>query len=52
MSVASYAQESARIGDACRHAGGATRAVDVLKAFVAGGAPAATGRLTMAGRPA
>jgi dTDP-L-oleandrosyltransferase len=52
MSTEGYAQESARIGDACRRAGGAKRAVDVLKAFVADGVPAETGRFTMAGRPA
>jgi UDP:flavonoid glycosyltransferase YjiC (YdhE family) len=35
-----FARASARIGDACRAAGGATRAADVIQAHVANYAPA------------
>jgi MGT family glycosyltransferase len=35
LSIKSFAHESARIGDACRRAGGAARAADIIQAHVA-----------------
>ena len=40
LSTASFARESRRIGDACRRAGGAVRAADLIKAHVEGAVPA------------
>jgi MGT family glycosyltransferase len=50
LTVESFSRESARIGDACRRAGGATRAADIVHAHLKSFAPARPRPVAMAGR--